>query len=292
MNTKEQIAILMDELAPEEEFNQTPLSGVRIHRMSERLDRVPLCYHQGIYIIGNGAKQIYLGGKTLHYDANNYLVLTVPLPAECDGIGTPEDPLLGMMIDLDLSVINEIITEMESENHDFEIKPKAEGLFVSERNGEFQNAILRLLTSLQTPSEAKIVGRGIVHEIFYRVMCSENAHSLYSLATKNSNLARIDRALKQIHANYQDTMDVDGLAAMVHMSPSSFHRTFKEVTSTSPIQYLKRIRLGRARDLLVERGIRVNEAATLVGYESVPQFSREFKRIFGMRPGEVQRRAG
>ncbi len=286
-----EIAQLMDSLAPREHINQTPLADVSIHRNSVGMQRTPLCYRQGIYMVGHGAKQVYLGGRSYHYGTNSYLVMTVPLPAECNGVATPEDPLLGMMIDIDLSIVHEIISELESEQHDFSSTSKADALFVSERNPLMQDAVLRLLRALSHPSEARLLGPGIVREIWYRVMCGENASSLYALATKSSHLARIDRALKQIHTQYQDRLDVDALAALVHMSPSAFHRAFKEVTATSPMQYLKRIRLDRARSLLLEQGLRVNEAASSVGYESATQFSREFKRIFGQSPVEVLRRA-
>lgn len=115
-------------------------------------------------------------------------------------------------------------------------------------------------------------------------MHGENASSLYALAMKNTNLSKIEKALKQIHGNYQNPVAVEKLANLVNMSPSAFHRAFKDVTSSSPIQYLKKIRLNKARSLLVENGIRVNEAATEVGYESATQFSREFKRYFGHTP--------
>ncbi len=101
---------------------------------------------------------------------------------------------------------------------------------------------------------------------------------------KNTNLSKIDRALRQIHENYQHAMNIDKLAGLVNMSPSAFHKAFKEVTSSSPIQYLKKIRLDKARSLLMKHGIRVNEVATEVGYESATQFSREFKRYFGKTP--------
>lgn len=117
-------------------------------------------------------------------------------------------------------------------------------------------------------------------------MLGEDAASLIALATKNSKLSRIDKALKQIHGNYQSTIEVENLAKMVNMSPSAFHRAFKEVTASSPIQYLKKIRLSKARDLLLEHKVRVNEAAMEVGYESATQFSREFKRYFGLTPVE------
>ncbi|MGD9212400.1 MAG: helix-turn-helix domain-containing protein, partial [Desulfobacteraceae bacterium] len=158
------------------------------------------------------------------------------------------------------------------------------GLFLSRTTPKIKNVVVRLLRAIQSPVESKVLGEGIVHELIFRIMCSENASSLYALAMKNTNLARIDKALKLIHENYQDSINVEKLADIVNMSPSSFHRAFKKVTSSSPIQYVKKIRLDKAKSLLIEQGLRVNEAATQVGYESTTQFSREFKRHFGNSP--------
>ncbi|MBU1231727.1 MAG: AraC family transcriptional regulator, partial [Proteobacteria bacterium] len=149
-----------------------------------------------------------------------------------------------------------------------------------------KETLLRLLQALQSPLDSNVIGQGIVNELIFRIMCGENASSLYALAMKNTNLSRIDKALKLIHSNYRQSIDVDSLAALANMSPSAFHRAFKDVTLSSPIQYLKKVRLGKARSLLMEQGSRVNEAAAEVGYESTAQFSREFKRYFGNSPVE------
>ena len=140
-------------------------------------------------------------------------------------------------------------------------------------------------------AEIEMVGNGIIHEILFRVMCDPKASALFSLAGSNTNLSRIDRALKRIHTRLQEPMDVDSLANTVNMSTTSFHRAFKEITSSSsPIQYIKKMRLDKAKTLLTERGLRVSEAATEVGYESIPQFSREFKRFFGQNPSALVRK--
>lgn len=130
----------MDELAPEETFNDTSLPDVRIHKSSHGLQRVPLCYRQGIIIVGNRAKEIHLGGQIYHDNPDNYLVITVPMLAECETIATPEDPLLAMMIDIDLTVLHEIITEMETANRSVDTCPKGPGLFVSRSTHEIHDA--------------------------------------------------------------------------------------------------------------------------------------------------------
>jgi len=278
-----EIIDLMDQLAEKDGFNYTSLSGVKIFKASQYLPRKPLCYEQGIIIVGQGSKRVFLGENEYEYNPDNYLVLSVPLPVECE---TKDIPFIALMVDINIGILNRIIEQMD--NHiDLSLlkqKDKHQGLFLAHTTQEIKDLVVRLLSTLQSDVESKVIGPGIVHELVFRIMCGENAAPLYALAMKNTNLSKVDRALRKIHGNYQHAMNIDKLAGLVNMSPSAFHKAFKEVTSSSPIQYLKKIRLDKARTLLMKRGIRVNEVATEVGYESATQFSREFKRYFGKTP--------
>jgi AraC-like DNA-binding protein len=113
---------------------------------------------------------------------------------------------------------------------------------------------------------------------------------LLALTVKNSQLWKIETALREIHRHYQQAHQIDDLAKLVSMSPSAFHQVFKEVTASSPLQYIKKIRLDKARAILEEGEMRVNEAAAKVGYESVSQFSREFKRYYGVAPKDAKKK--
>jgi AraC-like DNA-binding protein len=280
------ISNLMKQLAIEEGFNATLIPGARIFKASQYQPRQPLCYDQGVIIVGQGTKRIYLGGKLYEYNPDNYLVLSVPLPAECETIASEEVPLLALIIDFEIAMLNRVVEEMDHYFDHTHLRRRRTdyGLFLAKTTPEIKNSTLRLLQALQSPIESKVIGSGIVHELIFRIMCGENSCSLYSLTMNNTKLARVNKALKLIHGSYQSSMDVEKLANVVHMSPSSFHRAFKEVTSSSPIQYVKKLRLDKARNLLIDQGVRVNEAANEVGYESVTQFSREFKRYFGNSP--------
>ncbi len=280
------IAALMNALAKEEGFNTTRLSGVGIYKSSFPKPREPLCYEQGVIIVGQGSKRVFLGNTTYAYDPDTYLVLSVPIPAECETSATEQEPMLAMTVDIQISMLNRIIAAMDH-HIDHGLLQKGEkhrGLFLAQATPEIKDTTLRLLRAVLNPLECSVIGPGIIHELIFRIMCGENASSLYALAMKNTSLAKIDKALKRIHSNYREALDVDGLATLVNMSPSAFHRAFKDVTASSPIQYLKKVRLSRAKTLLVEQGSRVNEAAAEVGYESSAQFSREFKRYFGTSP--------
>jgi AraC-like DNA-binding protein len=143
---------------------------------------------------------------------------------------------------------------------------------------------IRLLECLCLPADAAILGPGIVREIVYRVLCDRHGGALLALLSRNSQLAQICRTLQQIHANYAQPLEVTRMAEQAGMSISAFHHHFKTVTATSPLQYVKSIRLHKARMLMVHGGLGAALAADRVGYESTSQFSREFKRFFGQAP--------
>jgi AraC-like DNA-binding protein len=286
----DEIASLMAMLAPLVGPNATCLPGTVIYKEIQPKSRQPFLYNPGVVLIGQGAKRVYLGNTIYAYDPETYLVISVPIPAECEIFASKEEPLLALIVDIDIGMLNRIISHMD-EHVDHALLKRGEkhrGLYVAAVTPMIKDVVLRLLSALQSPIESSVLGRGLVYELLFRMMCGENAAALYALAMKNTNLAKIEKALKLIHAHYNSAMNVDSLADLVNMSPSAFHRVFNDVTASSPIQYIKKIRLNKARELLMEQRVRVSEAAIHVGYESAAQFSREFKRYFGNRPSECR----
>ena len=286
----DKIAELMEKLAPLDGSNATSLPGTAIYKETRHRGRQPFLYNQGVVLIGQGSKRIYLGNADYAYDPENYLVVSVPIPAECEIYASKEEPLLALIVDIDIGMLNRIISHMD-EHVDHSLlkrREKHKGIYVAVVTPEIKDVVLRLLSALQSPIDASVLGKGLVYELLFRIMCGENAAVLYALAMKNTNVAKVEKALKLIHTSYNSAMNVDSLAALVNMSPSAFHRAFNDVTASSPIQYIKKIRLNKARDLLLEQRVRVSEAAIHVGYESAAQFSREFKRYFGNSPSECR----
>lgn len=279
----------IEKLSPYEGKNTTAIPGVRTYKYSENTSKAPLVYNQGIIFLSQGTKRVFLQNKTYEYNCNNFLIITLPLPLECEALPDNGKPLLGLLIDIDIHLLNKIIDTMGEDINPINLDRSAKnvGLFTTKSNNKIKDTILRLLVALENPTEAKVLGKDILKELYFRLMCSENASSLYALAMRNTKLSKIDIALKEIHNNYQSSIDVSRLARMANMSLSSFHHTFKDFTGSSPIQYLKKVRLSKARDILITNRCRVSEAAESVGYESMTQFSREFKRYFNQTANSV-----
>lgn len=286
-----QLGKLMQQFDLPDGFSRSNLPSVRFFKAEQSIPRCPLVYDPGICIVAQGKKIGYLGGKSFPYDATNYLVTSVTMPFECETFATPEEPVLGIYIEIDLPLLHELIAQL-GENHPSASRgdsavPCAIGPAVLEP--EMSEAVARLLKCLQSKTESRILGPGLLREILYRTLGGQQAPVLYALASHNGHFARVARALKLIQNDYAENLDVESLAQQANMSTSAFHRAFKEVTADSPLQYLKKIRLSKARDFIVQQGMKAYVAADKVGYESASQFSREFKRYFGQSPAEMVR---
>src|ERR1700739_414901 len=218
------------------------------------------------------------------YDSRNYLVLSVPLPFDCETVGTSTKPMLALAIRVSPVAVAEILLEWDTPWPPTSFLPR--GIESAPLTPELTDAALRLAKCLPSPVESRVLGPAIIREIIYRVLCDRPGDALRALATPRSNFSQIARSLRRIHSDYHEDLDVASLAREASMSVSTFHANFKGVTSKSPLHYLQTIRLHKAQTLIAG-GIPVAEAAHQVGYESPSQFSREFKRLFGRTPKEI-----
>jgi len=282
---------LLNELATVDgDAVESRLKGVRFFKDTKHVRRRPMLYNPGICIVVSGHKVAYLGKQVFRYDVDNYLVTSVSMPFECESFPSPEIPLLGLYIDIDMAQLNDLIDQMDlrpeegARDGDFPL-----GIGPSAMDGDMKDAALKLLKALRTEREARILAPGLVREIYYRALCGSQASVLYSLARGSSSFSQVARVINHLEGHYYEKIDVQQLASTANMSVSAFHKAFKEVTADSPLQYLKKIRLSRARDLIVQQNMKAYLAADAVGYESPSQFSREFKRHFGRSPAEIMR---
>jgi AraC-like DNA-binding protein len=281
---RKRLADLLNEVAVHEGRQHTHVEGVDVCRISQSVPRAPIVYEPKILIVGQGRKRAFLGGEVYRYDAYNYLVLSVPMPAECEAEASPEEPLLLLAISVDPAMLGEMMLEMDGPVPAVASTPR--GIASSPMTDELAGAVIRLLECLKTPLDSRLLGRQTVREIVYRVLQGEQGGALRALASRDEHFSRIARVLKHVHSDYASPLSVDDMARKAAMSVAAFHHYFKLVTASSPLQYLKRIRLDQARQLMAHEGYNASTAAKAVGYESASQFSREFKRLFGVTPVE------
>ena len=262
----------------------SPVAGVRILYSETPHPRTPVLYEPSIVIVAQGAKVGHVGEKTFRYDAENYLLLTVPLPFECQTIASKQEPFVGVSIDIDTAVLQELLIELEDENLDRPASLDAAGVNSAAFTEDVLCAIERLFDAMHRPRDAKVLGKLILKEIIYHVLCGDSGAALQALANRHTHFAQVTKALQHIESNFAKPLSVEQLAGLVNMSVSAFHHNFKAVTNTSPLQYVKSYKLHKARLIMLNEGVKAGVAATRVGYESPSQFSREFKRYFGATP--------
>ena len=265
-------------------FHKTAIDKLEFQRESD----APVCLHgvtEPIFaILVQGKKKALLGEETYHYGASQYLVVSVDLPLSGFVVeATPEKPYLGFKLNLDPRQLCDIITAQTSSSLTKK-ENSVRGLFVSNADTSLLDCALRLTKLLDTPQDIPILAPMIIREIYYRLLIGEQGESVRQIATSGSNMQRIAEVLKLIKTDFAQPMRVENLAAQASMSASSFHHHFKAVTSMSPLQYQKQLRLLEARRLMLAGNSDAANAAYQVGYESPSQFSREYSRMFGAPP--------
>jgi AraC-like DNA-binding protein len=234
-------------------------------------------------IVVQGKKAALLGEKTYHYETAQYLVLSVDLPLT--GLitaATLAQPYLGIRLDLDRSQLCEIIAQANPTLGRREASVR--GFGVSTADAPLLDCALRLTKLLDQPSDIPMLAPMIIREIYYRLLMGEKGEAVRQIATVGSSMQRIATAIKLIKTDFSKSIRIEDLAGQVNMSLSSFYHHFKVVTSMSPLQYQKQLRLLEARRLMLAENSTATKAADLVGYESPSQFSREYARMFGAPP--------
>ncbi len=282
---RRRMTALLSELATAEWFSPSRLPNVKFMRSTRHVPPTPVQYDPSICVIVQGRKRGRLGQRSFVYDGSHYLVLSVPLPFECETWGTPHEPMYGISIGITAATVAELMVEIERP------KPLAAGptraVQASVLDPVMAEATLRLIEALRDPDDARVLGPQIVREITYRALLGPQGATLQALASPGSHFGQISRALHRIHSEFSRTLEIPVLARDAGMSPSTFHSHFKAITTSSPLQYIKSIRLHKARLLMVHEKMTAGQAALTVGYESASQFSREFKRYFGGAPAAV-----
>ncbi|KVN08861.1 MULTISPECIES: AraC family transcriptional regulator [unclassified Burkholderia] len=153
-----------------------------------------------------------------------------------------------------------------------------------------QTSVLRFLEAMHRPLEAAVLGQGLLRELYFRVLTGAQGGSMREALAMRGQFGRIGRSLRLIHAAYAQPLDVPRLAEEAGMSIPSFHSHFKAITQVSPMQYVKSTRLHQARLLMLRHDLTAEAAGHAVGYTSASQFTREFKRLFGLTPAAEAKR--
>lgn len=236
-------------------------------------------------LILQGAKQVTIGDVDLHYDSTRYFMASLDLPATGRVVAaTPDMPYVAVGLALDRPMLAELIASVPAELIDHGPADIDQTSFaVSPVTPDLLDAWAALLSLLDRPEDIATLAPAREREVLYRLLRGPLGGHLCRMAQEDGRLARICRAIGWIRDHYDQPLRVVTLADIAGMSAASFHRHFRAATAMSPLQYQKALRLHNARRHLAA-GVETSQAAYAVGYESASQFSREYRRSFGLPP--------
>ena len=262
---------------------RTCMEGLTILRSNYQRQTNPLLYRPALCITVQGTKTATFGDQCHHYRAGQALLVSVEMP----GFGTvteatPTKPYLGVILELDLAILRAVAIELADPPKPSEVFGCS--IFVTDFSGPLTDCVLRLVRLLDTPSAVPVLYPAIMREISYWLLCGPHGGKVIRMTLNNNHEHRILEAIHFLRDHFAKPVRIGDLAAIAGLSPSAFHRQFKAVTSMTPLQYQKQLRLLEARRLMASSATNVEKAAFQVGYESPSQFSREYGRMFGIPP--------
>ena len=274
---------VIGEMCPREGSHATQIEGLYLTRSSTT--EVPRnTLHRAVFcVVAQGSKCTLLNEQRFVYDPNKYLLVSLDLPL----VGqieeaSPAKPFLGLSMVLDFDEIGSLMREADLPHES--ASPLRPGLMVGSLDEDLLDAVIRLAELLKKPGQIPILAPLVRREIFYKLLLSEQGGLLRRMAADNGKVQRVAAGLAWLRRNVARPIRMEELAREMRMSPSAMHSWFRAVTSMSPLQFQKQLRLQEARRMLLSESIDAGTASRRVGYESTSQFSREYRRFFGAPP--------
>lgn len=261
---------------------ETPLDGLLLNRAEAPSGLIRSVYRPSFCVVVQGAKLSMLGDQLFRYRAGQGLLASIDVPVTARIVeASPDRPYLAFSLAIDPAMVAELLVEQSAALAD---GSAVSALTTAELDADLCDPLARLLTLLDAPRDLPVLAPLIRREIVWRLLGGGFGATLRQLGLADSHAARIGRATAWICDHFAEPMRVADLAALAHMSVPSFHRHFKAVTTLTPVQFQKQIRLQEARRLLLAEG-GVASVGYAIGYESPSQFTRDYRRLFGVSPG-------
>lgn len=254
-----------------------------LYRQTEQRDPCLFVYDPCLAVILQGRKRVEVGDESFVYGESDFFLSAIDLPVTAHVIDASEErPYLSLRIQLDLAEVRQMILD-----HDLpapKVAPIQRGMATSPLTSEVLCACARLVDLLDTPRHIPVLSALLRKELAYHLLSGEGGGRLWQIAMTGSQSNRIHQVIQHVRHHFTAPLRMDELADMAAMSVSSMHHHFREITSMSPLQFQKQLRLHEARRLMLVEDVDAGMAALRVGYESASQFSREYSRLFGQPP--------
>lgn len=267
-------------------YASTPFRGLGVVRQLHRGELQVAVQKPLIAICLQGRKRVTMGTKSFDYGPGEALVITADVPTISEITqASPAAPYYALALELDPALLRALAVEADLRAGD------AAPVRIEPADPDVTDAALRLMRLLDRPAAQPVLGEALLREMHYWLLTGRHGAAIRALGAVDSHAHRIARAVALIRQDYASTLRIADLAAVTGMSESSFHLHFRAITTLSPLQFQKQLRLIEARRLMLAQGAAISHAAHAVGYESVPQFTRDYSRLFGTPPGRDMRDA-
>jgi len=278
------LSSLIRKYAPHDGSFELSIPGVyaiRNSRMNTEL--VHAVAKPSLCIIAQGAKRVMLGQEIYDYDASRMLIFFVDLPVTGQVMrASHSEPYLSFKLDFDPRKVADLALKVFP--HGLPRVRESRAMCTTQADANILNAVIRLIELIAQPEDTELLAPLVIDEILIRLLRSPIGVRVAQFGLADSGLQGVAKAVSWLCTNFSEPMKVENLAGLAHMSVSSFHQHFKSVTSMSPLQYQKVLRLQEARRLMLTTMIDAGTASWQVGYQSASQFSREYSRFFGSAP--------
>lgn len=260
-----------------------PLPGLHLNRRSSLLEPMHGVSMPAFCVIAQGSKEVYLGEDCYRYDAGHYLLATVELPIVSQVTeASLEAPYLSFRLDLDAATVGSVMVEAGLpllRSH-----ASAKAIDVGVIDASLLDAAVRLVRLIDSPAEARLLRPLVTREIIYRLLLGAQGDRLSHLTVHGGIPDRIAMAIDRLRSDFDKPLRIENIARDLGMSVSGFHAQFKAVTSMSPLQFQKHVRLQQARRLMIGEDLDAASAGLRVGYDDASYFNRDYKRLFGEPP--------
>jgi len=282
-SNREELLERMARALPEDGWTEA-LEDLFLARVTKPMESPLALYQPAFCFVAQGGKQVLVGEEVLRYDPGHYLLFTVDLPVIFRvEEASKEKPYFGLRLDLAPALVASVMIEAGAETRKGDASIKAIG--VNPVDADLLDAVVRLVRLADKPGEQRILAPLIKREIVYRLLAGgEGARLSHLVASSRGDTRRISRAIGRVREHYNEPLKIEEIARDLGMSVSGFHHHFKSVTSMSPLQFQKQIRLQEARRLMLGEDLDAASAGHRVGYEDPAYFSRDYKKLFGAPP--------
>jgi AraC-like DNA-binding protein len=273
----------------QEGFSDTNIYDIKLFRITCNEEIMPLLYSRGFIFIGEGMKRGFINDREFINTPDDYLMITSTQPIECETCIYEEHSMVGLYVNLDVLRLSNIVSKYNKIiNYDTVINKVIHSVVPNKRTDQINEVFIKILKTLQSDIDSNMLESSLLDELYFRILQDKNGYVLQQLSNQETLFSKISKVIDFIHQNLDKKISIDQMAQLSDLSSSSFHRVFKEVLNDTPVQYIKKVRLTKARELILHQNMKVINASKAVGYDSATQFNREFKRYFKVSPGKVK----